>query len=253
MEIRDKVMINTKNAMTMCPWDLIKETFSSLLKIKMEIFHDNSEYINNGFLETPEDIEIAYNEIEKISQSGEFPERFSDNFIKCSTSLKPHLVPFWSYALINQGFVKSLATFIGNERCIEVMAGRGLLSALLINEGVNVICTDSNEWKLSSNELSYTEIEQIEAEEAINKYGSEIKYVIMSWPPMDESSAYRVAKTLRKINSNAKIIYLGEYNGCTADKSFFNYVEEVYDEKFIEVIKSYQTYVGTHDRPYLFG
>lgn len=259
MDFREKLKSETKRCMEQAPLEAMILSCNVMKKIEDEtskmfkVDEVENELFGKIFKRRPivGDIEKALEEIKSVIETGEFPENFSEDFILCGLHVREITMPCWSYALITNEFVNKLSIFLKDKKALEVMAGRGLLSALLREKGTDIICTDSNGWGGSSEEYAYTEIELIEAEEAVRKYGSSIDYVIMVWPPMGEDSAYRVAKALREVNPNASIIYLGENGGCTADSDFFGFIEDVDDDRFRDVQRSYQQFDKLHDRPYL--
>lgn len=259
MDFREKLKSETKRCMEQAPIDIIKQSCNMMKEIEdktSKMFNVNEEE-NELFSKIFKrhsiigDINKALEEINKVIETGQFPDNFSEDFTLCGLHVREITMPCWSYALITNEFVNRLNIFLKDKKVLEVMAGRGLLSALLREKGADIICTDSNDWGGSSEEYAYTEIEIIEAEEAVKKYGKEIDYILMVWPPIHEDHAYRVAKALREVNPNASIIYIGENRGCTADDDFFDLIEDVEDIKFREVQKSYQQFKNLHDRPYL--
>lgn len=131
----------------------------------------------------------------------------------------------YGFALVAYDWIKILAEFIGKSKCLEVMAGTGLISKALQNCGVDIICTDNLSWenKVIYNEWKkhFTDIESLDAIEAVKKYGKDISYIIMSWPYMDDT-CYRVYQAMKEINPDCMIIYIGEGDGgCTACDEFF--------------------------------
>lgn len=161
------------------------------------------------------------------------------------------------FAMVTWQWVKPLAEWIGDRKCLEVMAGRGWLSLALRHLGVGVIATDDLSWSRGSGwsgrgwDNPVTDIEEIDAVEAVKKYGKDIDLLIISWPPYDDNIGYQVIKELKQVNPGVDIIYIGEgYGGCTADDDFHNHFEQRDDYEFDEVAKYFQSWQGIHDRLY---
>ena len=70
----------------------------------------------------------------------------------------------------------------------------------------------------------------------------------MSWAYMDDT-AYECLQAMRKVNSECKMIVIGEpQGGCTANDLFFDSVELIEDPMIdIEVGRMYQRWFGIHD------
>lgn len=132
------------------------------------------------------------------------------------------------FAIISKEWIQPLAKFIGKDKCLEIMGGSGLLSKALKDEGVNVICTDNLSWEDSKTEWKnhFTEIENLDCVEAIEKYGKDVKYIIMSWAPYQGKESALAYKKMKEVNPDAVMIYIGEdLGGCTACDEFFEETE----------------------------
>ena len=168
---------------------------------------------------------------------------------------RPAIVEASSWALIAYEWVRPLAAWIGSRRCLEVMCGRGVLAKALRDCGVSVIATDnksmcSRQWWETA---PWIEVEQLDAVEAIEKYGSGIDLVICSWPPYGSPAAYQALLKMREMASDALMLYIGEINAYTnANEDFFNSVEPVKDDSFNEAIANFKQVCGVRDIPVLF-
>jgi hypothetical protein len=118
--------------------------------------------------------------------------------------------------------------------------------------GVDIIAADDYSWSKARNWAEpVTEVEELDAVEAVKKYGNNIDLLIISWPYMDET-AYNTIKELNNINSNVQIIYIGEeIDGCTANNDFHEHFQEIEDEEFQKAVSGFQQWWGLHDRVYL--
>lgn len=157
------------------------------------------------------------------------------------------------FCFVSWNWINPLAEWIGERKCLEVMAGRGWLTHGLRQKGVSITATDDFSWhKLNQykkwNNL-VTDVENLDAVESVEKYGRDIDILIMAWPFMDDT-AYRVIKKLYEVNPNAVVLYCGEgYGGCTADESFFGSFDRTDDETFYDNVASkYTSWYGVYDR-----
>lgn len=110
-----------------------------------------------------------------------------------------------------------------NLKWLSVGCGRGYFEHILQLHGVDVIATDK--CNVSENmyfnggihrKFSYTELEKINASDAIIKYSD--RSVIFSWVSYDEAWGH---EALCKIRSGINVLNIGEdLGGCTGDDSF---------------------------------
>ena len=166
-----------------------------------------------------------------------------------------------SFALITKTWVKPLAEYIGDKKCLEIMAGKGVLAKALSDYGVEIIATDNYTWKwhrkrdkkegqiVKSEEL-WCDVLNIDCLEAINKYGSGISYIICSWPPYESTDLHKSLLLMRKVNSACKLIYIGEgKGGCTAEDGFFNEARVITsDAQFNSISKLLRSWQGMYDK-----
>lgn len=162
------------------------------------------------------------------------------------------------YCLISLSWIEPLSKWIGNCKVLEVMSGSGALSHALRTNGVNIISTDKFAWFDKSVDDLYwkgkywCDIENIDAISAIEKYGKDVDYVLLSWAPINEV-AYGILKKMREVNPNLKMIYIGETEGgATADDDFFEIAEVIIDNKFQIAVRDFQSFFGIYDKPMLF-
>ena len=150
----------------------------------------------------------------------------------------------FGYTLITKEFISELVSLIGDNNILEVAAGSGYLSKCIqqYNPDIIVYTTDDGSW---DNWNTDYDIEVIDACDAIDKYSSDIKYVLLSWPEYDSPMASNV---LRKcLEHNIPLIYIGtEYGGCTADDSFFNLMDSETNVEY--VCDSYISFPGIYDK-----
>lgn len=186
-----------------------------------------------------------------------------DSEILCCYPLRDYFISAQGFALVTNAWIKPLADIIGSSKCLEVMAGKGTISYALQQHGVDIKATDNYSWEGSFNfDDLFTDVENIDAVEAIKKYGKDVEYVIMSWPYMDKT-CYEVVKKLYEVNPHSKLIYIGESDGgCTACDEFFDFFFDMYknniDNEYYALYMNtklnigFKSWYGIHDRIYLF-
>lgn len=161
------------------------------------------------------------------------------------------ILPLMGYTMVTHEFCKALSTYLGNAKVLEIMAGNGILSYGLRQYGTNIIATDIAPWDFPLKPW-IPDIEPIDGIQAIQKYAHMVDYIIVSWPPMNAELTHIILALKQIKDINLKIIYIGEdCGGCTADSAFWELVEPVRDNNFLNVVKSYHTWFGLHDTPYL--
>ena len=209
------------------------------------------------------------------------PERYLSEMLKIRDNLKKHRIPFrypdcinristskmllelqhteisrdtmiqlTGYSLVSKSWLEPLADWIGNRKCLEIMAGNGILSYGLRNHGIDVIATGDGSWEqFSIKELQWCDIGKLDCCSAIENY-KDRAIVICSWPPMDDS-LFRTLQIMRAANPDMFMIYIGESGGCTADYQFEEVAQCLSDPTILEINKLYQSWGGLHDKIYL--
>lgn len=129
----------------------------------------------------------------------------------------------WSY--VNAPFAKALANYINGAPVLEIMAGNGYISKGLLNNDPHQVVhtTDSQDW-IQENETGkhpVTSIEKLDAISAIKKYGNQVDYVIMSWAPDKQQTDWEVLQLLRQDYPNITFLVIGEKDGATNSKKFW--------------------------------
>lgn len=214
--------------------ELLKEEIKNMADILIEIDGEELEQISKeGFklIETIMNKEI----VEDISEI--FLESFS------STMFRRYALEHMGFSLLTKKFIKGLAKFIDDKKCLEIMSGHGCLSKSLQDEGIDIIATDNYSWNSRLNMSDkWTNVEQIDCLEAIRKYGKNVSYILCSWIPYESTIGYEALKLMNEINPDCKMIVIGEgYGGCTADDLFFENIEEIdIKDDFINDFRSWQ-------------
>jgi hypothetical protein len=214
-----------------------------------------------GIQEETDEIEIEekiYDEMPKVVKDwdlydDDYSLRRNDSTKEFELKIKFNEMGMFGF--VSWRWLKPFAKWIGDRKCLEVMAGRGWLSYGLRELHIDVIATDNFSWHKKDMYKSWndtkTEVEELDAIESVNKYGAEIDILIMSWAYMD-NTAYQTIKRLYEVNPNALVVFIGEGSGgCTADHEFFDHFQPITDEGFQEVEDNYQRWDGIHDEPQL--
>ena len=188
---------------------------------------------------------LIYLQLEK----GEIPEKFPDFKSAFNSSMfrysedvcslynfREYYTENFSFSIVSKNWLRILAHFIGDSKCLEIMGGTGLISKGLHDFGVDIICTDDYSWEEGGKphwKRHFTDIERIDAVEAVKKYANNVSFIIMSWPYMDDT-CYKAYKMMKEINPNCLMIYIGESaGGCTAcDEFFLNTISSFDDINF---------------------
>lgn len=203
-------------------------------------------------------IDVTESIIEQVWKK-QIPESYPNSMLNSYSfgkyDLRDKFIKQMGFSLLSLDWIIPLSKWIGNRKCLEIMSGTGSLSYALKQQGIGIKATDDFSWDGQNNwndqKNYWTEIENIDAVEAVKKYGKDIDIVVMSWPYMDDV-AYRVLKTMRKVNPKCLMIYIGEsLGGCTASDEFFDSIIEVEDKVFNETIKNYKRWWGIYDYPQL--
>lgn len=147
------------------------------------------------------------------------------------------------WAIVDMQWTGFVAKWIGSRKCLEVMAGAGWLAKALNDHGVIIKATDDHSWDIKHKNIKRVfPVENIEAIKAIEKF-PDSEVLIISWPPYNEPEAY---ETIKIWGNDRPIVYIGEWDGCTADKQFHNHFRE--DKRYAFSIPSFP---NLHDHIYI--
>lgn len=104
---------------------------------------------------------------------------------------------------------------------VEVGCGGGLLAYLTNQMGGDIIPTDLNVSFNSYVNHFWTDVEQMEACDALEKYSE--RTALFTWPEMEDWAGKALLKTLPK-----QVLYIGEWGGCTGDDVFHETLDKHY-------------------------
>ncbi|MCM0599649.1 SAM-dependent methyltransferase [Periweissella fabalis] len=129
----------------------------------------------------------------------------------------------WAYT--NAVFLQDLSTYLAGAPVLEIMAGNGYISAGLRarNSSQLIYTTDDTSWlnENATGKHPVTTIEPLDALAAIDKYGNQVAYVIMSWSPDGLDIDWQVLQKLRTKYPLVKFLVIGEKDGATNSTIFW--------------------------------
>lgn len=175
-----------------------------------------------------------------------------------------------SWALISNNFVDSLSEFLKDKKVLSLYSGRGLLEYFLRQKEIEVICTDNGSWYDPEEEevIEYRkylqeysgilvenqrkkfikDIEILDAVEAVEKYVKDIDYILASWVPFEDDEIVKVLTTMRDLNPNCRMIWIGEEDfGCNGCDEFFDIVKSEDSYDIDRINDNFQRWYGIYD------
>lgn len=159
----------------------------------------------------------------------------------------------WSY--VNAPFAKALADYLNGAPVLEIMAGNGYISKGLRNNNANqrIYTTDSQAWTRENETGKHpvTTIEKLDAISAIKKYGDQVDYVIMSWAPDKEEVDWDVLQLLRHDYPDVNFLVIGEQDGATNSKKFWQEAQLNQDEDLQKVNQQLHSFDLINEQIYL--
>lgn len=200
-------------------------------------------YLLNDTGRVEEDIK-ALEEIENLFSlysDKKFPIDISDRLSDNSSVLeyRRDITKVVGFTLITDNLLYNLSSLLYGNKCLEIMAGNGSLSKGLQDYGVDITPTDNYSMEDYFDKNMWTDVENIDAVDAIIKYGKDVQFVLCSWIPYYQPIGYEAIKKLYEVNPNAIFIYIGEeQGGCTADDNFFKYSSEISISERIDIDNS---------------
>ena len=160
----------------------------------------------------------------------------------------------YGFVALTDRFVDELAKFLKGKSVLSVMSGSCTLEKHLISRGINVVCSDTNEW--AELEDKYYQrwkcrcpnMLKLDAAEAIRCCGKKVDFVLMSWPPYATPAAKKTLEAMREVNPDLIMIYVGEdAGGNCANDEFFDIARDIEDKTFAPVQNAFRSFVGMHD------
>lgn len=160
------------------------------------------------------------------------------------------------FSIITKPFLDRLSKFLNdnNFKCLEIMAGKAVISKGLKDRNVNIVTTDNMSWNdkhISKGNGAWTDIENISAEDAVVKY-NDVDVIICSWIPLYHDYTTLI-NNIRKHNPDVLILEIGEgLGGCTADDTWFEntYEDCSYSKLVNDLNEVLPSWFGIYDKLY---
>jgi hypothetical protein len=149
------------------------------------------------------------------------------------------------FTYISKPLVDGLCGILENKNVLEVYAGRGHLSALLHERGINIKSTSLRQGHDRSETLGHVfNVEDIDAVSAVEAYKDWMGALLVCWPTTDNG----MFNLLKRLPKDVPIVFIGEVTdytitppflgGCASDDFFHN----VRENKALTQLINYQTY-----------
>lgn len=149
-------------------------------------------------------------------------ESFDDTFME-QMEARSLCISYGLWVVIADTWLKPLAEWIGNRKCLEIMAGGGWIAKGLEFRGVKIHATDNFSWKHRHSMMK--PLVQVVNEDAIYsvQHSLDAEVLLVSWPPYDGAQRLTIVDACEIWNNRGPIVYLGEgYDGCNAPNEFFD-------------------------------
>lgn len=154
-------------------------------------------------------------------------------------------IQYGLWIVIADTWLKPLADWIGDRKCLEIMAGGGWLTKGLENHGVSIVATDDFSWE--GRHSMMVPLVHITAEDAVYaaRLSPEMEIMIVSWPPYSDGQGDVIVQACDAWGEKRPIVYIGETSGgCNAPDEFFD--RFAIDESAPEI--DLPQWWGIHDR-----
>jgi len=218
----------------------------NLAQIKTKQFSDFIRTTINGAIPKASDITILSYKDRCGMESDELFDIFAE---ECYT--RDVYTKFCSWPIVTDEWISSIAELLRGKKCIEIMAGNGLISHALQIHGVDIMPYDNFSWESCMRYTTVYEMDAITCADTLK-----FDYIVCSWPPCGETDICMVLKKMHYKNPNAKMIYIGEaLDGITACDQFFKMTSEINkgnDARLIdEANRNFKRFYAIHDRIHL--
>ncbi|MDR3242123.1 MAG: SAM-dependent methyltransferase [Lactobacillaceae bacterium] len=133
---------------------------------------------------------------------------------------------FSMYGYVSTPWIQEVAKYLHGRSVLELMAGHGYLTAGLraINPEQKIIAVDNEDWRNQpdpTHAKPVTDIEVLDALTAVNKYAQEVEVIVISWAPDTDETDWQILEQLRN-DFAGEILIVGEYQGATNSRRFWN-------------------------------
>lgn len=148
----------------------------------------------------------------------------------------------FAWAVPSPEAIAAIKTFAHNDTILEINAGSGLWARFLHEEGAKIIATDIRPEEYSRRHFN---VHKMNHAKAIEKYGDECNVLMTVWPNYQENYAAEALKSFR----GSRLVYIGEYEGCTADDEFHDILSKEWHEGVVIKIPKW---IGLHDCLFMY-
>ena len=208
-----------------------------------------------SFKETRDECDYYRKVCWDIIVNDKLPDRYEVN--SDYLMLRDPICSYLSWCLVSNSWLDILYNkILKGKKCIELYAGRGLISHHLQKRGCDITPYDDNSWGYLGDYV-YTGIINKDTREVLEdiKSNQNIDFILTSWIPLNDDSCSRILKYMKYKNPKCRLIYIGEnMGGCNASDEFFENAIE--DEKYSKVLEeindNYQRWRGIYDSVYIF-
>ena len=158
----------------------------------------------------------------------------------------------YGFVLLSKELIDALVEYLHGKKVLSVMSGSGYLEKHLKDNGIDIIATDNYNWANFRpeyfNDAKENGVEDMDAVEAVNKYGDWADIILLCWPPYMDDGAYNVLMEMRN-HPDTIMLYEGEdIGGCTANDEFFLEADYgTYDPAIYKINSSLPRWSGIHD------
>ena len=155
------------------------------------------------------------------------------------------------YANVNRAWIQELAKALQGKKCLEIMAGNGLLAHMLQEAGATVMATDiapdrTNEY-ISMRGRVFTDVLSQDAVGAVKRFGQKYDVLVVSWPPQGGEEVLKAWEAYARLRPDGILLYIGETKGgFNATDAFFDTLEAV--DALEKVNQQHVSLPGSKDR-----
>ncbi|GKQ42672.1 hypothetical protein RD055328_05950 [Companilactobacillus sp. RD055328] len=227
--------------------NFIEETVHELINKRIpkqtffDLIFDEDEIIQILKNTDPNDLNQNINKLEKLdSLLSYFRQFLQENF------------GYW--ATITRPFMDTFIQEFHCQKYLELMAGNGYISEYLREHDILSIATDSTQWAQNSKtgQDTITDIEELDALTAFKKYANEVDAIIIAWSPDYDEIDYQILQEYRKMKESKPYFFIiGEKNGATNSKKFWENVHIISDNRVTNINEKYPKYDIVNDKLYL--
>lgn len=132
------------------------------------------------------------------------------------------------YGYLSKPLIDDLAVFLAGRHVVEAFAGRGHLSALLRERGVEIRPTSLRSGHNASGTLGHViEVEDLSVAEAVTRYRDWMDVLLVCWLVADDS----LRRALAYLPDGCLIVFIGEVTDYTRKPFAFLGVFEAVEER----------------------